>query len=181
MFYVSQVISTPPKRFDTPLQEQVYRTLEALKIPYTRVATDPAITMGDCLHVDRGLGVKIVKTLFLCNRQQTAFYLFITPGDKPFSTKHFSHALSVPRVSFASPEQLLEMMGTQVGAATVMSALVDLDQKTQIVIDQAAAQEEWFGCSDGTATGFLKLKTRDLLDRLLPFTRHTPILAEVTE
>lgn len=46
----------------------------------------------------------MVKTLFLSNRQQTAFYLFITTGSKPFRSKDFSNTLGVSRVSFALAE-----------------------------------------------------------------------------
>ena len=34
--------------------------------------------------------VHICKNLFLCNRQKTAFYLLVMPGDKPFKTKELS-------------------------------------------------------------------------------------------
>lgn len=54
----------------------------------------------------------------LCNRQQTAFYLFITSGDKPFHAKDFSAALGVSRVSFAPAARMEQMLGTKIGAAT---------------------------------------------------------------
>lgn len=50
------------------------------------------------------LQLEMVKTLFLSNRQQTAFYLFITTGSKPFRSKDFSNTLGVSRVSFALAE-----------------------------------------------------------------------------
>lgn len=37
----------------------------------------------------------IVKTLFVCNRQQMEFYPFITKGDKPFRSKKFSGILII--------------------------------------------------------------------------------------
>lgn len=87
MFYVSDIKTTAPAEFKTGLQEKVYKTLDHLKIPYERVDTDEAITMEDCVLIDEKLQMKMVKTLFLCNRQQTLFYLFITVGDKPFSSR----------------------------------------------------------------------------------------------
>ena len=50
--------------------------VSALSIPFERVDTDPGLTMEDCQHIDAKIGVRIVKTVFLCNRQQTAFYLY---------------------------------------------------------------------------------------------------------
>lgn len=179
MIHVSQPMTTVPEHFSTPLQELIYRTLTRLSIPFQRVENDPAVTMEDCQAIDDRLQMQTVKTLFLCNRQQTAFYLFVTPGDKPFRTKDFSSALGISRVSFASPEQLERLMGTVVGSATVFSALLASAREVRVVFDRALADSEWYGCIDGTTTGYMKLRTRDVLDRLLPHTGHTLEWVEV--
>ena len=107
MFYVSDPISTPPPVFSTELQRLVYERFAALSIPFERVDTDPGITMEDCRHIDERIGVHIVKTIFLCNRQQTEFYLYVTSDDKPFVTREFCAAMGgIPRVSFASADLL---------------------------------------------------------------------------
>lgn len=179
MIHVSQPMTTVPEHFSTPLQELVYRTLTRLSIPFQRVENDPAITMEDCQAIDDRLQMQTVKTLFLCNRQQTAFYLFVTPGDKPFRTKDFSAALGVSRVSFATPEQLEQMMGTIVGSATVFGLLLPSAREVRLVFDRALESSEWYGCTDGTTTGYMKLRTRDVIDRLLPYTAHTLEWVEV--
>jgi len=179
MFFVSGIKTTAPEQFRTSLQEKAYRALEALHIPFERVDTDEAITMEDCVQIDAKLQMKMVKTLFLCSRQQTAFYLLITAGDKPFSSKAFSTALGVPRVSFAPSEKMQAMLGTKIGAATVFSALLDTGNRVQIVFDRDVSAEQWYGCSDGTTTGYMKVRTDDILRRFLPFTRHTPQIAEL--
>lgn len=125
------------------------------------------------------LEMKMVKTLFLCNRQKTAFYLFIMAGDKPFSSRDFSNALGVARVSFAPTELMETMLGTKIGAATVFSAMLDNDHVIQIVIDKDVADEEWYGCSDGTTTGYMKIKTAQIIGDFLPFVKHTPSIIEV--
>ena len=84
MFKVSNPICTPPETFSSALQQKVYSTFQDLSIPFERVDTDPGLTMEDCQHIDAKIGVRIVKTVFLCNRQQTAFYLYVTTDDKPF-------------------------------------------------------------------------------------------------
>ncbi len=172
MFYVSNPTREPPRTFRNPLQEKVYAALTDLQIDYQRVDTDEAITMEDCVRIDEVLSMQMVKTLFLCNRQQTAFYLFITCGDKPFRSKDFSTALGISRVSFAPSERMEELLGTKIGAATVFSALLDTAKDVQIVFDHDVAAGEWYGCSDGTTTGYMKLKTEDILQKLLPCTKH---------
>ncbi len=172
MINVSEIKTTAPEAFKTPLQEKVYRTLEELSIPYERVDTDEVITMEDCEAVDEKLNMKMVKTLFLCNRQQTEFYLFITCGDKPFRSKDFGNALEISRVSFAPKELMAEMLGTVVGAATVFSALLDTAKNVNIIFDKDVLEEEYYGCSDGTTTGYMKIKTADITKKFLPHTGH---------
>lgn len=179
MFFVSEISEKAPEQFHSRLQEKVYQTLRELQISFARVDTDEAVTMEDCVQIDAKLDMKMVKTLFLCNRQQTAFYLFITTGDKPFKAKAFSTALEVARVSFAPAERMEQMLGTKIGAATVFSALLDAGNTVQIVFDRDVVSEEWYGCSDGTTTGYMKVKTEDILYRFLPYAKHTPLIIEV--
>ena len=176
MFYVSEIKRTAPEVFLTPLQEKVYETLSKLGIPFERVDTDPGITMEDCQNINAGIGGRIVKSIFLCNRQQTKFYLYVTMDDKPFVTKDFGHSLGIPRVSFASAEKLLEIAGTEHGATTVLSAWLDSAKDVTFVIDKEVLEGEWYCCSDGTVGCFMKIKVSDLLDKYLPAFGHTPIL-----
>jgi len=179
MFYVSEIQTEVPSRFQTPLQEMVYKALGRLQLPFERVDTDEAITMEDCVAINEKLNMKMVKTLFLCNRQQTEHYLFITTGSKPFRSKDFSNALGVARVSFAPAEQMETMLGTKIGAATVFSSLFDTHNKVRIVFDKEVLSEEWYGCSDGTTTGYMKIRTEDIYRKFLPSTGHVPAVIEV--
>lgn len=45
MFYISDIYTISPEKFETQLQEKVYRTLNELCINFERVETDVAITM----------------------------------------------------------------------------------------------------------------------------------------
>ena len=69
MLYVSEIQTKAPSRFQIRLQELVYEALGKLQIPFERVDTDEAITMEDCADIDEKLDMRMVKTLFLCNRQ----------------------------------------------------------------------------------------------------------------
>lgn len=166
-FYVSDLIATPPDTFETPLQQLVYETFASTGIPFERVDTDPGLTMEDCAHISARIGVDIVKTIFLCNRQQTEFYLYVTSHDKAFVTREFCGALGIPRVSFASADQLWERTGVHVGATTILSAIWPACAGVHLVMDASLAVAEWFACTDGTPTCFVKLRTRDLLEKYL--------------
>ncbi len=172
MIYVSNIQTVAPKTFKTDLQEKVYSALSSLNIPFERVDTDEVITMEDCAVINQKLDMKMVKTLFLCNNQKTDFYLFITVGNKPFRAKDFSTALNVSRPSFAPSELMQSMLGTKIGAATIFSALLPTAKHVKIVIDKEVAAEEYYGCSDGTTTGYMKIKTDDIIHKVLAFAKH---------
>ncbi|MDR2931846.1 MAG: prolyl-tRNA synthetase associated domain-containing protein [Oscillospiraceae bacterium] len=169
MPYVSEIQTSAPAQYKTPLQEQVYKILAALHIPFERVDTDEVIAMDDCEAVNDKLDMKMVKTLFLCDRKQTRFYLFVTAGDKPFRSKEFSNALGVSRLSFAPADRMEQMLGTGIGAATVFSALLDTAEDVRIVFDREVASGQWYGCSDGTTTGYMKIETARIINDFLPY------------
>ena len=176
MFKVSEIITTPPAEFSSPLQKLVYETLDRLGIPFERVDTDPGLTMEDCQIIDRKIGVRIVKTIFLCNRQQTEFRIYVTSDDKPFVTKDFCSKLGIPRVSFAPADKLEELTGVKVGATTILSAVLPAAKDVILVMDKEIADSEWYACTDGTATCFIKIRTKDLLEKYIPSTGHTLIV-----
>lgn len=177
--FVSEIQTEAPARFQTRLQELVYAALKKLDIPFERVDSDEAITMDDCAAIEEKLNMRMVKTLFLCSRSRTRFYLFITAGDKPFRSKDFNRALGVVRVSFAPAEDMEAMLGTKIGAATVFSCLLDGENRVRVVFDKDVLAQEWYGCSDGTTTSYMKLRTDDICRKFLPSTNHAADIVEV--
>jgi len=179
MFYISEIQTTAPAVYQNELQQMVFETLGKLGIPFERVDTNEAISMDDCILIDEKLTMKMVKTLFLCNRQQTEFYLYITTASKPFRSKEFSSVLGVSRLSFAPAELLQSKLGVKIGAATIFGALLDTENRIQIVFDSDVLKEEWYGCSDGTTTGYMKVSTRRIVDDFLDFTGHKPKIIDI--
>ena len=174
MIHTSEIHSEAPATFVNETQQLVYALLERLGIPFARIDNDPAVTMEDCIAIDRALGVPTVKTLLLCNRQQTMFYLYVMPGDKPFSTKDFGAALQISRVSFAPAEKLREFLGMEVGATTPLSLVADTQIRVRLIIDKAAVEPDSVGCPDGTTTCYMRIRTADLLGKFIPTTGHEP-------
>ncbi|MGX8708096.1 MAG: YbaK/EbsC family protein, partial [Bacteroidales bacterium] len=92
---------------------------------------------------------------------------------RPFVTREFCGALGIPRVSFASAGKLWDLTGVLVGATTLLSAVLPQAASVHLVMDRSVADSDWYACTDGTATCFVKIRTRDLLEKYLPFTGHT--------
>ena len=153
--------------------------LDRLGIGYAKLEHEAAPTIEACAEIERELGVLICKNLFLCNRQQTDFYLLLMPGDKPFKTKDLSKQLGVARLSFASGEQMQELLCTAPGSLSVLSLAYDTQNRVQLVIDREIAQNEALGCHPCDNTASLNVKMQDILNVFLPEVHHTPVFVEL--
>ncbi len=162
-------------------ESRTYALLQSLRIPYTKVDHAPAMTMEDCLAVDQALGIKMCKNLFLCNRQQTVFYLLMMPGDKKFHTKDLSKQLGVSRLSFAGDEAMLELLDIHPGSVSVMGLMNDREKKVNLLIDRDLLQDDFIGCHPCVNTASLKIAKKDLFEIFLPAVGHEAKIVDLPE
>ena len=156
-----------------PREIRTYDYLDKLGIYYQRTDHERADNMEACNAIDAVLGVIICKNLFLCNRQKTAFYLLMMPGDKKFKTKELSAQIQSARLSFAEPADMLKYLDIEPGAVSIMGLMNDSDHGVQLLIDEDVLKDEYIGCHPCVCTSSLKLKTKDVIDCFLPATGHT--------
>lgn len=173
-FYTSEVLSGAPREFRSEVQRLIYERLDEAGVDYTRIESDPGISMDDCLNIDRAFGIDTVKTILLTNRQKSKFWLYVTHARKAFITKAFGASLQIPRVSFADEETMMAVLGTRHGAATPFGLLRPEAADVTFVMDRDVAAREKIVITDGDPCGFIAISTADLF-RLLGC---TPILIE---
>ena len=158
-----------------PKEIRVYDMLDRLGVEYEYVDHPAAMTMEDCLAVDRILDAVICKNLFLCNTQKTRFYLLMMPGDKKFRTKELSKQIGSARLSFAPEEFMEELLDITPGSVSVMSLMNDHDNRVQLLMDEDVVKGEYFGCHPCINTSSLRLKMSDLMEKILKEVHHEPI------
>ncbi len=163
-----------------PQELAIYDRLEELNIPFVRVDHDRADTIEICEEVEKVLGSKICKNLFLCNRQQTQFYLLMMPGDKPFKTKYLSAQLGCARLSFADAEHMEQYLQTVPGSVSALELLFDTGHHVQLVIDRALMADGDISGHPGISTSTLRLKREDLL-RFVSSTGHEPVYIDLPD
>lgn len=150
-----------------------YDLLDELEIEYFRVDHPAADNMEVCLEIDKALGAMICKNLFLCNRQQTEFYLLMIPGDKVFKTKELSSQIGSARLSFASAEHMEKLLGLTPGSVTILGLMNDKEKKVRLLVDEDILKDEYIGCHPCINTSSLKIKTEDVFSKLLNKLDHT--------
>lgn len=156
-----------------------YELLDSLNLEYYRVDHEAAMTMEVCREIEKSLGAEICKNIFLCNRQQTDFYLLLTPGDKRFKTKDLSHQLGVSRLSFAGEEHMAEFLDITPGSVSVLGLMNDSGRRIRLIIDKDVLENENFGCHPCINTSTLRIKTADLLEKVIPALGHEPTYVEL--
>lgn len=161
-----------------PKEQRCYELLDSLGVEYARVDHEHADTIEACHEIESSLGALICKNLFLTNRQQTEFYLLLMPGDKPFKTKLLSKQLGTARLSFASPEHMEQYLDITPGSVSVLGLMND-GGKVHLVIDRDLLKDEFIGCHPCINTSTLRLRTEDVIGKLLPAVGHEYSLVEL--
>ncbi len=149
-----------------------YDLLDGLGIEYERIDHEEASTMEICREIDVVLQATICKNLLLCNRQCTAFYLLMIPGDKVFKTKDLSAQIGSSRLSFAGAEYMEQFLDITPGSVSVLGLMNDKENHVQLLVDEDVLKGEWLGCHPCINTTSLRIKTADAFGPLLKAMHH---------
>lgn len=172
MYINETLFNTHPETTATEKEMASYIFLEDNGVEYIRAEHDEAATIELCEGVERIIDAKICKNLLLCNRQQTDFYMLLIPGEMPFKTKYLSKQIGSSRLSFASGEQMTELLNVTPGSLTVLSLMFDKEQKVKLLIEKNVFNDEFFACHPCVNTATVKFSTVDLKDKVLPKLLH---------
>lgn len=151
---------------------RVYDLLDSLGVNYQRIDHEPAMTMEVCQQIDQVLEATICKNLFLCNRQQTAFYLLMIPGDKVFKTKDLSAQIGSSRLSFADAEHMETYLDITPGSVSIMGLMNDRENHVQLLIDSDVLKGQYIGCHPCINTSSLRIRTDDMINIVIPALGH---------
>ena len=151
-----------------------YDFLDKLGVAYQRIDHAPAMTMEVCADIDAALEATICKNLLLCNRQCTSFYLLMIPGNKHFKTTELSHQIGSSRLSFAAPEYMEAFLDITPGSLSILGLMNDKEMKVQLLIDEDVLNGEYVGCHPCINTSSLRIRTEDLVQKVIPAMGHAP-------
>ena len=170
-----------PQNTEGRLEKEIrtYDFLDSLGVEYQRVDHEAAMTIEACQEIDKTLEISICKNLFLCNRQETSFYLLMLPGDKKFKTKDISAQINSSRLSFGKPEYMEKFLDITPGSLSVLGLMNDKDQKVQLLIDEDVLKEPYIGCHPCINTSSLKIRTEDMMKKIIPEMKHIPVMVRL--
>jgi len=162
------------------MKQEIVFFLDDLSIPYEYHTHPPAHTIEACLAMPFITDdVTICKNLFLCNRQQTRYYLLLLKPDTVFRTSTVSKALGSSRLGFAPEDSLPRLLHLTSGSVSPFGLLYDHDHQIVLAAENAVKDTPRiaFHPCDNTAT--IILAQDDFWQRVIPALGIEPELLQL--
>ncbi len=137
--------------------EVVYATLGKMGIDFEVVEHPSALTTEEADYYIEGKDGVRTKTLFLCNKKSTAFYLVIMDGAKRLDMKELAELLDEKRLSFASADKLMAKMALPPGTVSLFGLINNHEHDIKIYLDKDMLEESiiTFHPNDNSKTVFI--------------------------
>lgn len=145
-------------------KEQIYEYLRGKNIWFEVDSHKAVYNMADLLDVNISYPEGDAKNLFLCDDKKINYYLITVKGDKRVNLSKFRRDNGTRPLSFASSEELENIMGLIPGSVTPLGILNDKDKKVTVFIDSEFKPSDIIGVHPNDNTATLWLKTKDLID-----------------
>ncbi len=147
---------------------EVINYLDNLNISYELFNHKPVSSIEECKQIEDFIGGRICKNLFLKTTNGKIKILLIIDADKKFITKDISKKLETSRLSFCSSDEMIKHLNTAPGSLSIMSLIFDKCNSIGLAIDKDVIQDEFIYCHPCKNNATLKIKTKDVLDILIP-------------
>ena len=101
------------------------------------------------------------KNLFLKNKKSGQLYLITIPHDKKLDLNQFRKSIGAPKIRFAGPEDLIEVLGITPGAVSPIGLVNDTNHKVIFIIDEIIWNAEEVCCHPNINTETLQIPGSD--------------------
>jgi Ala-tRNA(Pro) deacylase len=114
----------------------VYRALDALGISYDRYEHPPVFTAEDAAQHWTHIDGTQCKNLFLRNKKGNRHYLVVVEISKKADLRQIVKLVGDDRLSFGSPERLMDTLGLTPGSVAPFGLINDRDRSVRVLIDE---------------------------------------------
>lgn len=146
--------------------------LDARGIAYSRCEHPPVYTCEEAAVYRAALPGVETKNLFLRDEKHR-YYLVMTACAKRLNLKALSIAAGAPKLHFAEPADLLDVLGLTPGSVTVLALVNDPNHRVRLLVDADYWPAEAYLCHPLVNTATLTLSHAALL-RFFELTGHDP-------
>ena len=146
-------------------KQEIYDLIKSKNIWYEITEHKAVYNMEKLKEIDIPYPEYDAKNLFVRDDKKRNYYLITVKGDKRIDLKEFRRKNETRPLSFASENDLLDIMNLKAGSVTPLGLLNDKDNKVQFYIDKDFIKDKHIigvHPNDNTATVWLKVE--DLID-----------------
>ena len=138
----------------------VYDLLTNMKIPFEVVEHPPVLTAEEADKYIVGKEGVRTKTLFLTNQKKNTYYLIVLDDAKQLDMRYLAEKLHEKRMSFASPQRLMNKMALTPGSVSIFGLLNNAEHDINVYFDKEILSERLisFHPNDNTKTIFLAIE-----------------------
>ena len=148
-------------------KQEIYALLDQKKIWHEVTEHKAVYNMAELAEVECPYPTADAKNLFVRDDKRRDYYLITVRGDKRVDLKAFRRAHGTRPLTFASPEELGEILGLIPGSVTPLGALNDAEHRVKLFLDRAFLDEPGLiGIHPNDNTATVWLKTEDLITLL---------------
>lgn len=146
--------------------DKVKEYLNSMGIQFKIVEHEPAYTTEEADKYIEGYDGVRTKTMFICNKKKTNYYMIIMDDSKRLDMNKFKEIVSEKQMKMASEESLKEKLGINPGMVSPFGLLNNDEKDVKIYMDKEIITEEimTFHPNDNTKTLFIT--TKDLFKYL---------------
>ena len=140
--------------------DKVKEYLNSMGIQFKIVEHEPAYTTEEAdKYIEGHDGVR-TKTMFICNKKKTNYYMIIMDDSKRLDMNKFKEIVSEKQMKMASEESLKEKLGIKPGMVSPFGLLNNDEKDVKIYMDKEIIKEEimTFHPNDNTKTLFITTK-----------------------
>lgn len=115
-------------------QKELFELFDQLNISYTNHEHEPVFTIEEGKGRFDHIPGAHCKTLFMKTKQGD-YFLIVMLGDSRLDMKELSNRLSCGKLSFASPERLMEHLAITPGSVTPFALVHEQEKKITVILD----------------------------------------------
>ena len=146
-------------------KEEIYNFLKSKNIQYEVTEHKACINMAEIAEVELPYPEADAKIFLYVMIKRGKYYLITVKGDKRVDLKEFKQKYNTRSLSFASENDLMNIMNLPAGSVTPLGLLNDNECKVQFCIDKDFFNEsELIGVHPNDNTATVWLKTKDLIN-----------------
>lgn len=113
----------------------IYDVLDKLSISYEEITHDAVKTVKEAKEIENMIDGVPVKNLFLTDNENS-YYLIMLEAHKRADLKKITRLVNKKHLSFASVNDLKDILKLDSGSVTPLGIINDRDNKVKIVIDK---------------------------------------------